>query len=146
MQTPTWKNVELPLLRAVRAGEEAGAEMFTTHDAAEASGVDYELAKRTMRALVDDGFVTYDDDGALADGPGFYLGLRLTGSGRRAVGQWPAEGAEIVEAFLARIEQAIEASDDDEERSRLARFLDASRAFARDVSVEVTSAVLTGRL
>ncbi|HEX6328240.1 MAG TPA: hypothetical protein VFZ72_16865 [Jiangellaceae bacterium] len=80
----------------------------------------------------------------MAAGPGFYIGLRLTGQGRRAIGQWPAEGNEAVDAFLARIEQAIERSDDDVERSGLRRLLDASRVFARDVSVEVAAAVLTG--
>jgi hypothetical protein len=141
----TWNSIEVPPLLAVRSGElSTDRSMFIADDAARGAGIDdISLATRRMRALAEDGYVAFDDDGGLVAGPGFYIGLRLTGQGRRAIGQWPAEGNEAVDAFLARIEQAIERSDDDVERSGL-RLVDASRVFARDVSVEVAAAVLTG--
>jgi hypothetical protein len=97
----TWNDRENPILEAVFEAEEAGAEMFTTAEAAEAAGLDYEVARRTVRALHEDGFVS-GQQGPLSEKQGFLMDLRLTGKGRRRIGQWPPGPAEALIAALDR--------------------------------------------
>jgi hypothetical protein len=75
-----------------------------------------------VQALLEAGFLT----GTNASGGteyDYFIRLRLTEKGRRAVGQWPP-GA--VEAFLAELDRHIVREHDPDKKSKLQRWRDAA--------------------
>lgn len=136
MAANTWNKREVPILEALSAAEEAGEHLDDSRDLADITGLDQKQVSLALEALRDEKYIdgvdvtTMDDDG---------LRLRmvkLLGPGRRAVGAWPAEDADFG-AFLTLLTERIDATDDEEEKTRLRRFLDAARGVSGQVGTQL---------
>jgi hypothetical protein len=139
MVEETWRDQELPILEAVGAGEVRG-ELLDSLSAGAAAGLTGSAAARAVQALVENGYLVgaYDDDiSVIYEG---YFNLRLTGEGRRAVGQWPADPAT---RLLAELDRRIAAEADPGMRLRLERARSTLGDMGKQVLAEVLATVLT---
>ncbi len=132
----TWNDREARMLEAILAIEEADGDRVTTTELAETTGLSEPEAQRGLLALVEDGYLTYSVriGGSANRGPLLVMMPRLRGKGRRAVGQWPADG---FEALVAILETRIQDEPDVAKRSRLERLRDALVGVGREVVVDV---------
>jgi hypothetical protein len=75
-----------------------------------------------------------------ANGGSFVLvAPRLEERGRRAIGQWPADG---FDALVAALTQRIADEPEAEARSKLQRLLDAVLGAGRDIATDVIAAAI----
>jgi|SRR5689334_4143479 len=58
--------------------------------------------------------------------------------------EWPADGAVALERFVATLQARIDASDDEEERGKLQRVLDAVQGVGENIVAEVLTKVMMG--
>ena len=133
----TWYEREVPILEAVHAREEAG-DRNDLEDIIEATGLDPGAAGRTVRSLVENGYLD-GIDATGGDDVTNFLRLRLLAPARREIGQWPPGPAE---ALIALLERRIDAATDPDERTRLERFRDAAVMFVRDVGAQTAGTIL----
>jgi hypothetical protein len=134
MADDTWKTQERPILEAVRAGE-LSRNFLDSESASEAVGLDVNEGAWVVQSLIEDGFLKGGDGSDASMAYDFYMRLRLTEKGRRAIGQWPATAAD---AFLAELDRRIELEEDPAARSRLERWREA----ASDVTKQVIAGVI----
>lgn len=90
-----------------------------------------------MRALYDAGYIAGTDSSGFDQAFGL-MAIRLLERGWRAVGEWPPENQ--YDAFVAIVEQQIEDSSTEDERTRLEQMRDAALGVGRDVLTSVLSA------
>ena len=103
---------------------------------AAATGLDRADVNDAIIGLIGGGYVTGNDAGTMAE-RWDWIDLRLTGDGRRAVGQWPS--TDPGETLVRLLEERIATTADPDERSRLTKVLDA----LTDVGTGVISGVLS---
>ncbi len=141
MTDATWDRRELPLLRAIANHDEDKSPPTSDALAAELPELSPRAIEVALDALVDDGHLTatpLNHEGRVA-----FINIRLTGHGRRAVGQWPS--GEAYDAFIARLDSRLDATSDADERSRLERLRNAVLDVGRDVLGIVIADVIRGR-
>lgn len=120
MAAYTWSTRELPILEAMVAAQEAGEDVATAARSA-VPDISEELYKETIASLRHAGYV----DAAVQSMGNNQLMVhpqRVLPAGRRAVGQWPCGDA--YDAFVAELENRLEATTDPEEKSKVQRFAD----------------------
>ena len=134
MTASTWEQREQPILEAIASFEEAG-EDATNESVAAATGLEPSVVGRTMRRLDQAGFISAADATSMGDPHPVYVEAELLERGLRVVGQWPPE---VADAFLGRLDAAIAAATDPDERTRLERL----RSAAGDVGKAVVSGAI----
>lgn len=135
MAQSTWTR-DLRVLDAIRDLESQGSVAGSRDQVAAATGLDRADVNDAIIGLIGGGYVTGNDAGTMAE-RWDWMDLRLTGDGRRAVGQWPS--ADPGETLLRLLEERIATTADPDERSRLTKVLDA----LTDVGTGVISGVLS---
>jgi hypothetical protein len=130
----TWESQDQPILEAVRAAEIAG-ERLDSLTAGAAGGLEGDAAGWAVQDLVEGDYLTGTDAHSGADAFDFYIGLRLTERGRRAVGQWPGDP---VTFFMAELDRRIAEMPEGDERTRAQR----ARSHLGDIAKGVLSSAL----
>lgn len=133
----SWNQVVLPMLEALLKAEQEDSEIYADEIRKLLPAVPERQFHNTMESLISAGFLAgkaYHEGGQRYPE---YLNLRLLGPGRQAVGDWPANNPFAV--LLNVLDDAINASEDAEERTRLERF----KASALEVGQSVVTGVLT---
>lgn len=143
MAKPTWNEREYVLLEAIAAAEEQGSEPVSSATLAAATGLGSHELALGLRRLHDNGYIVGQDATTFGEEYDLMM-IRLQGSGLRAVGQWPPE--DQYDAFLAVLDQRIEAASSDEERGRLERVRETALGVGRDVLTSVLSAWARGQV
>lgn len=137
--TALWDQRERRILEAVRDGEEAGERVLSVATLAEPLERPLEEVRRVVEALHIDGWLTGVE---AADAVGFELvDMRPTAKTRRYLGDWPAETGSV-DVLLETLASKIDEVDDDEERSKLQRFLQSAAGVSREVLSDVLAAVI----
>jgi hypothetical protein len=138
-----WTDRAMPLLLAIREAQEdfdvvqqSGPQPEYLADKV---GLDDFVVRRTLNDLWDDGLITgirTDDSG------GFHaIGIRLTPTGLRQVGEWPTAESSF-DALKEALTDLVESQPDPDRRSRLDRVLAGVKALPRDLAVELGGAYL----
>lgn len=137
MAVPTWQRRELAILEAVAAAEERGDTVGSAELPVLATLSPQEV-ERGLSALLEGHYISGVSVAAEEDC--YLLDVRLRERGRRATGQWPAEGAERV--LLDVLQHRIDVTADPEERTRLERLYDAVKSVGVATARELTIAVI----
>jgi hypothetical protein len=136
----TWTSRELPVLQAmVEYLDDPAHTHIGPAGIAELSGLDEDQVVRALRALAEatPPFIQGSQP-AQCTYPVLVTGV--SERARRAVGQWPS-GEQLAEELLRRLQQAADDEPDPERRGRLRQATTVLGGVARDVVVEVASAV-----
>lgn len=119
----TWDDRDLPVLQFL-AGRGAGRELLTTHRLSEDSHDQLpELTERdvyrAITTLVDAGYVEYGTREAEGGGDVMWIDLRVTGTGKQVLGDWPLFASLGEPAQLAALLEhlAHQAASDEEEQN-----------------------------
>jgi hypothetical protein len=137
MVTSTSLTREIPLLEAIYALESAEASYVSIPDLVTTTGLSQRDVRLGFDALVNDDYIHTGNRMFASGGWQVASFPRLTGKGRRAVGQWPDDG---YSALVALLDSRIAGASTDEERSRLVRLRDALIGVGRDVGVSIVTA------
>ena len=138
MSYPTWEARELPILKAIARHDEDASPLMSDDLAAELPDLDDRSRTAGLQALIDDGYVIATDASSFDQVT--FINLRLSGEGRRAVGQWPPHDA--YDVLLRIVEAQAAAARTAAERTRLERLRDAITGVGREVVGEVIADVL----
>lgn len=137
MAVDTWFSLDLPILEAVAEIESADGWADAGSVASRLSTDPDEVAIR-LKALDAGGYISverYRADGQALD-------VTLLRDARQAIGQWPRED-ELFDRFVVALNAAAENQSDPVTRSKLKRAADGLGSFGRDITVEVTAALLS---
>lgn len=140
----TWADRDLPVLDAIvkYLDDVAGASFPELSDIAELTNLDVIEVGKAALALESDGLVELIKAGG---GHGNW-GVRLvSGQARRLVGQWPT-AEQFVDEVAQRLQTAADEETDPERQSRLRELASSAGDVARNVFVEVTSAVISRQM
>jgi hypothetical protein len=137
----TWSSEELPVLVAIRQAELDGSVNCTVDDLLGRDGVDRASLPFLLDRLHEAGFIVANRIGSAFVYPPYFDRIRLTGSGREAIGQWPSPHDPFND-LVDSIRGQIEAETNPEAKRKLQRFLDAMT----DVGSGVISSILSGVL
>jgi hypothetical protein len=138
----TWQERELRILAAVCEAQERGADMDTINRNARAAVPDLSrgVYQETVASLIEDGQLEgMLDRGGMSQVTTVAI-ERLTPTGRRAVGQWPAGDLAglLVTALHGRADEETDAG----ERTKLQRAAAALAGLSKDVLTDVLAAVI----
>ncbi|HUR07313.1 MAG TPA: hypothetical protein VM347_32545 [Nonomuraea sp.] len=116
----TWKDHDLPVLKAIVQLADEGAALIQPHQIVERLGMDPAEVRRALAALAGERppFFRFTDVTG-ADSAGREIGgiHSPTGEARRVVGGWPAEL--LARQIIAGLEAAAEAEPDEDQRGKL---------------------------
>ncbi|WP_328631952.1 hypothetical protein [Streptomyces sp. NBC_00356] len=140
----TWAARDLPVLDAIvkYLDDAAGAAFPELRDIAEIANVDVTDAGKAALALESDALITL---GKTAGGLGTWYVKTVTGDARRLVGQWPT-AEQFVDEVAQRLSDAADAEADPERRGKLRELASSAGDVARNVFVDVTSAVISKQM
>jgi predicted ArsR family transcriptional regulator len=137
----TWNNRDFPvLLEAARHIDTAHAGV-TFISIAETTGLPPEEVLAAARALEADGLVELHLVMPSTHG----RVIRISGTARRLVGQWPTPEASL-DRIIAALEAIASNTNDEDTRSNARRFADFLRTSATTVGLGVATAAITGQL
>jgi hypothetical protein len=134
----TWERVELPILEQMYEAENSEPPLylsFVANGQASSTAEEIRAAERLIAAGYLEGKPVRAMGGVMFD----LRAKRLTEKGLRAVGAWPSP-SDGREAFLAALQQAIDSTDDPEERTRLEKLRSAAGEVTKASFVAVLSA------
>lgn len=132
----------MPILRALGRMEGSAPSSNDTVALVERTGLDVQTVQLGVAALVDAEYVGgAGEAGSLDDVLPYYLRLQLREKGRRAIEQWPADDA-TVDGFMDALNTLMSATDDAEEKSKLAKVRDSVASVGKPTMVAVFAAFL----
>jgi len=132
--TRTWETRERPILEAIAAADERDEAIAHSSDLEALTGLPAHGVRAGLRALRQDSYIEAID---ATSHHGFdYMEIRLTGDGRRAVGQWPPD--DTYRAVLEQLDALIAASSDSGTRTKL----ESLRAAVVDVGIEAIGGII----
>lgn len=140
--TDTWNDRDLPLLRAIVDLYDQTGHPVRASRLAQRTGLDEKTVQAGLRALAGQQDPPYFSANTAAGNHVVWVS-KVTGHARRAVGAWPTPDL-LADRIVAALEQAADASEDEEERSRLRRMAAWCGDAGRDVLVGVAAAVVAG--
>jgi hypothetical protein len=140
----TWANRDLPVLDALTKylDEAAGASFPELRDIAELTGLEVVEVGKAALALESDSLIEL---GKSSGGQGTWYVRRVSGEARRLVGQWPT-AEQFVDEIAQRLRAAADEEPDPERRGRLRELASSAGDVARNVFVDVTSAVISRQM
>lgn len=140
MVESTWLTREVPVLEAVAAAEEEGAEA-NGEWLSERTGLGGAATSKGVQALLraDPPYVTAID--ASTFGSTYFMDVQLLERGRRTVGAWTNEEGGL-DAFLDLLAERIDAEPDEAEKSRLTKLREAAQGLGKDVGTSLLTAWL----
>ncbi|HEY9366999.1 hypothetical protein [Streptomyces sp.] len=140
----TWANRDLPVLDAmVKFLEDGVGSLYPElRDIAELTGLDVKEVGKAALALESDRLIEL---GKSAGGPGTWHVGSVSGDARRLVGQWPT-AEQFVDEIAQRLQAAADEEPDEERRGRLRELATSAGDVARNVFVDVTSAVISRQM
>lgn len=137
----TWDEREQVILEAIADAEvERGEDIERVDKLVDITGLPRVQVLLGVRALRESAYVTAVDAGGANDtADGDFLAIALLERGRRATGQWPADGGD---ALIKLLESRVAASTTEEERTRWERLRDAAKALGGKALSELSIAYL----
>lgn len=140
----TWANRDLPVLDAIvkYLDEAAGAAFPELRDIADLTNLPIADVGKAALALESDHLIEL---GKNAGGHGTWYAKQVSGDARRLVGQWPT-AEQFVDEVAQRLRDAADEEPDPERRGRLRELASSAGDVARNVFVDVTSAVITRQM
>lgn len=141
----TWASRDLPVLEAIVQflDEKIGFEMPELSDISERTGIPVEDVGRAAQALKSDGLINLQYVGGSNVGGWFVR--EVSGNARRLVGQWPT-AEQFVDEVAQRLQNAADDEADPERQSRLRELASSAGDVARNVFVDVASAVISRQM
>ncbi|MFF8406922.1 hypothetical protein ACF06P_35505 [Streptomyces sp. NPDC015684] len=140
----TWSDRDLPVLDALVTylDRAAGLEYPELRDIAEVTGLEVIEVGRAALALQSAGLI---DLRMSSGGHGTWHVPAVSGEARRLVGQWPTP-EQFVNQVAERLQAAADEETDPERRSRLRELASSAGGMARDVFVDVATAVISRQM
>jgi hypothetical protein len=140
----TWVDRDLPVLDAtVRYLDgAAGASFPELRDIAELTGLEVVEVGKAALALESDALIEL---GKSAGGHGTWYVKRVSGEARQLVGQWPT-AEQFVDEVAQRLLAAADEEPDPERRGRLRELASSAGDVARNVFVDVATAVISRQM
>lgn len=140
----TWAGRDLPVLDAIvkNLDDSFGTSLPELSEIAEASRLEVLEVAKAATALESDGLIEL---GKTMGGPGGWYVKRVTGDARRLVGQWPT-AEQFVDEVAQRLQAAADDETDPERQSRLRELASSAGDVARNVFVDVASAVISRQM
>lgn len=139
----TWLATDLPVLEAVITLLDDGTRTVEPRDVARATALDAMTVDRAMNRL--DGEYLVLSRERIQGSSGILGATAATAAARRAVGQWPS-GDSLADRVLAELEERLDATTNEDERTRLVKARDALVGMGRDLLVDVTAAAITRQM
>ncbi|MER5539169.1 MULTISPECIES: hypothetical protein [Streptomyces] len=140
----TWAQRDLPVLDALvqQLDDAAGAAFPELRDVAGPTGLEINEVVKAALALDSAGFLHLSKT---AGPPSGWYVKEVSREARQVVGQWPS-AEQLLDALVARLEDAADDEPDPEQRSRLREAASTAGGAARGVFVDVLSGVIAKSL
>lgn len=140
----TWAARDLPVLDAIAKylDDAVGTSLPQLRDIAELTELDVKDVSKAALALESDHLITLGK--SMGDPGGWHVDT-VTGEARRLVGQWPT-AEQFVDEVARRLQSAADEEPDPERRRRLRDLASSAGDVARNVLVDVTSAVISRQM
>ncbi|MFF4548611.1 hypothetical protein ACFY1J_30995 [Streptomyces sp. NPDC001406] len=140
----TWADRDLPVLDAIvkYLDDAAGAKVPELRDIVELTNLEVVEVRKAALALQSDGLI---DLRMYAGGPETWDVRGVSGEARRLVGQWPT-AEQFVDQVVRGLQAAADEEPDPERRGRLRELAGSAGGMARDVFVDVATAVISRQM